>query len=65
MYSNRLNWDFNYKNMKTAMRNYLKYTLLTRALLLSLATAATINVLADYSTIRAALPEQPLWSTAG
>ena len=37
------------------MRNYLKYTLITWALFLSAASATTINVPDDYSTIQAAL----------
>jgi len=37
------------------MRNYLKYTLLTWALFLSVATATTINVPDDYTTIQAAI----------
>ncbi len=41
--------------MESAMRNYLKYTLLTWALSLSIASAATINVPADHATIQAAL----------
>ena len=41
MYSNRLNRDFNYKNMETAMRYSLKYTIFTWVLFLSVASAST------------------------
>ncbi len=41
--------------METAMRNYLKYTLITWVLFLSAATATTLHVPGDYPSIQVAL----------